>query len=649
MKKAAAILLVLLLTLSALALPAFAEEPTFTIMVYLCGTDLESEGSAASVNLYEMVLAEAQPENVNVVVQTGGTAQWALDEIIATDRIQRFILENQDLTLVDEQPLASMGHPQTLYDFITFSEKNYPADRYMLLFWNHGGGSVMGVCNDELFGGDSLVLSEIDNALENAGVHFDIVGFDTCLMATLENAAMLAPYADYMVASEEYEPGGGWDYTSWVKYVFQNPGASSQAIGQAICDSYYAKCAASGLEDMATLSVIDLSKVQPLLVAFEAMAREMNGAAKDVASFRELTSAVRRAENYGGNNDKEGYTNMVDLGDLVTKAESVLSDTAMGVLDALFEAVTYNVRGTSRINANGLAVFYPLKVEYAAELEIYQLVAPSGMYLRYVQTVAGYSPTESTQGWVPSYEPADWESYTDETLDFQEDEEWLNPEDYALEFVTYIDEDADYMLEVTEGLEAVESVQFVLSYLDYEYSEYMELGADNDLNGDWDEGYFYDNFRGVWPTLNGEYCALLLLEETDDYNLYTIPVLLNGEKASIRAMYLFGDEAGYYQILGAWDGLDSETGMSGRNVRRLQDGDEIALLFDAYSWETGEYTTYTMGGFTVDGEVCMEETPLFDGEYEYYYVVYDTFGNSYYSQSVILTIEGEDIYIEEDY
>ncbi|MCR5235609.1 MAG: hypothetical protein K6E34_00220 [Lachnospiraceae bacterium] len=37
--------------------------------------------------------------------------------------------------------------------------------------------------------------------------HFDFIGFDACLMATVETAYMLSPYADYMIASEEFEPG----------------------------------------------------------------------------------------------------------------------------------------------------------------------------------------------------------------------------------------------------------------------------------------------------------------------------------------------------------------------------------------------------------------------------------------------------------
>ena len=51
--------------------------------------------------------------------------------------------------------------------------------------------------------------------MARAGVKFDFVGFDACLMATYEMAAHMASYADYMVASEELEPGIGWNYQGW--------------------------------------------------------------------------------------------------------------------------------------------------------------------------------------------------------------------------------------------------------------------------------------------------------------------------------------------------------------------------------------------------------------------------------------------------
>lgn len=184
--------------------------------------------------------------------------------------------------------------------------------------------------------------------------------------------------------------------------------------------------------------------------------------------------------------------------------------------------------------------------------------------------------------------------------------------------------------------------------LNYDYNEYMLLGYDNDVDGDWEEGVFWDNFRGVWPTLNGLYCAPILLAETEDYNLYSIPILLNGKQTNLRAAYIWeSEEEGYYKIFGAWDGIDSETGMSSREILKLKDGDEVTPLFTAINWETGEENLYELGSFIVNGPVIMEESELLDGDYLYQYKVIDVFGREFYSVEVIMECVDGEIYVYE--
>ena len=67
-----------------------------------------------------------------------------------------------------------------------------------------------------------MTLKGIDQALDSGGVYFDFIGFDTCLMGTVENALMLTAHADYLIASEETEPGLGWYYTNWLSRLSAN-------------------------------------------------------------------------------------------------------------------------------------------------------------------------------------------------------------------------------------------------------------------------------------------------------------------------------------------------------------------------------------------------------------------------------------------
>ncbi len=601
---------------------------TWSVFLYLCGTDLESESGAATENLAE-IMQVSQSDKVNFIIETGGTAKWQT-EGISSEALQRWQLGADGLSLVDEQPLASMGDAQTLGDYLSWGVQSYPADKYMVLFWDHGSSSANGAVFDELFNYDSLSLTELSEGLAAAGAPFEIIGFDTCLMASLETAAAVSPYGSYMVASEETEPSGGWDYGLWLQYLCDHPEKNGLEVGQIICDSYMAKCEAYGEGAMATLSVTDLSAVADLADKFDAVAAEMTGVTEDITTYQTFIKGIQRAESYGGNNDDEGYTNMVDLGDLVINTESVLSDTADALLDSLFNTVKYSVRGESRSEANGLSVYFPLAID-ENELTIYaDTAATSDDYLRFMETITEWKAPEATVETAPEM-----------TDSVQQD-------DYSVQVSTYITDEGYYALKVDSGLEAVASVNFSIYYMDYDYNEYMLLGIDNDITEDWESGRFEDNFRGVWPMINGCYCAPTLLAETDDYNLYTIPILLNGEETNLRAAYIWDtEEDGHFEIYGAWNGIDTDTGMSARDIIQLEDGDEVTLLLDGTNWDTGDTTTYEMDSFVVSGKPVMEESELIDGDYLYQYIVTDVFGRVTYSIEAIMEYKEGDITVYE--
>lgn len=595
----------------------------WTVLLYMCGTDLESEGGAATDNLLE--LQEVQyDDSVNFIIQTGGTNTWQND-LIDPGYLQRFKSDDDGLTLLDQRKLASMGDPSTLSDFLKWGIKSYPADRYMVLFWNHGGGSIAGVEFDEVFDSDSLTLPELGEAFKEVGHQFEIIGFDTCLMSTLENASTISEYGNYMVASEEYEPGGGWAYTDWTQYLMDHPGANGKMVGKQICDTYYSKCEYSGDDDMATLAVVDLKKIPALVAAFDAMATEMTGITDEITTLQDYVRGAIRAENFGGNTDEEGYTNMVDLGDLTINTEDVVSKTAEDVLTTLFDAVVYDVHGTTRAQANGLSVFFPLAVT-KEECDSYAEIATSGNYLRFIEVLV-----------------SDW-SVSDAGTDINpaivvpaQSGDSVTADEYTVDFNTYISDDDYYYLEFLNGFDSVQSVMFNFYSMDYDYGEYMLMGTDNDLISDWDNGVFYDNFRGVWPALNGYYVDFNLIEEGVDYNLYSIPITLNGVDTNLRAAYVWDtDDTGHFEVYGCWTGLDSESGMSSREIVQLKDGDEVIILMNGQNWDTGETIQYEVGTFIVDGPVVLEEMDLFDGDYLFEYMITDVFGNIYYSDSIIM-------------
>ena len=208
-----------------------------TIMVYMNGSDLETKAGEATADLSEMI-ESGIGKNVNVIVQTMGTKKWH-DYGISSKTSQIYKVNRGELELIkDDLGQLDCTKSSTLSDFIDFSKKNYPADRYMLIFWDHGGGPVYGFGYDEWQPDTaSLTLDEIQAALRNnSDIRFDIIGMDCCIMANLETCYVLAPFCKYAVLSEDFESGLGWSYSNWMKLFEENPGISTPLLGKKIID-----------------------------------------------------------------------------------------------------------------------------------------------------------------------------------------------------------------------------------------------------------------------------------------------------------------------------------------------------------------------------------------------------------------------------
>jgi hypothetical protein len=160
----------------------------------------------------------------------------------------------------------------------------------------------------------------------------------------------------------------------------------------------------------------------------------------------------------------------------------------------------------------------------------------------------------------------------------------------------------------------------------------MLLGTDNDIIADWDNGIFYDNFRGVWGAIDGCLVYMELSEEGEDYNIYSVPVLLNDEEYNLQVVYDFTDEA--WIILGARKGID-ESGMADKELRLLREGDEITTLWKLASY-TGDddFEDYMAETITVTVGTAFSETSLFDGTYCMVFEMWDAMGNYAYSDPV---------------
>ena len=339
--------------------PPPTEAPlTTTVMVYMVGSDLEAKAGSATKDLEEMAASGVDTSLVNLVVYAGGSPHWH-NEVASPEEHRVLTLGAEGFRCVNTQPVSSMGESPCLASFLNYVYTNFPADRYALILWDHGDGPVIGYGRDMLFGNDSLTLSEMRQALEDSpfgeGNKLAWVGFDACLMASAELCCVWAPYADYLVASQEVEPSFGWDY----RFLGSTSAADTPTLLTQLTQTYLDTCLAyyesRGYDHRdTTLSCLDLSQAGELNAAIDALfalaAQDTSAGYNDLASRRVQTRALGRAST-GSEYD------LIDLQDMARQLSDLYPDAAarlQTVIDAMVISNSTNAEGCS-----GLSLYYP--------------------------------------------------------------------------------------------------------------------------------------------------------------------------------------------------------------------------------------------------------------------------------------------------
>ena len=354
-----------------------------TILVYMCGTDLESQQGMATSDLKEMANASVG-NKINLLVFTGGCRRWR-NNVVSSSVNQIYQIRNGQFTCLEkDMGSSSMVNPDTLTAFIKYGKKNFPANRMCLIFWDHGGGSVSGFGYDEKVGhNQSMTLAGINRALKQANVKFDFIGFDACLMATVENGIMLSQYADYMIASEETEPGVGWYYTNWLNNLNKNTSMPTIQIGKQIADDFVEVCSRQCRGQATTLSVVDLAELQATipdeLKQFSIDTNELiqNKEYKTVSKARSKTREFAQSSR-------------IDQIDLVDFAKNMGTSEGKSLAKALQSAVKYNKTGGSISHAYGLSIYFPYQRanKVSQMVSTYKEIGMDEEYTRCIQEFA---------------------------------------------------------------------------------------------------------------------------------------------------------------------------------------------------------------------------------------------------------------------
>ena len=343
---------------------AAAKKKDYTVMVYMVGSNLESNLGNGTADIREMEAAGLDYDKANLILYTGGSRRWT-GNIPADQNCVIDLSQKEDRRIVAHtEGNADMGAPETLAAFLNFAAREYPSDHYALICWDHGGGPLWGFGSDELYNNDSILLSEVRKAMNDTPFKednkLDWVGFDACLMGSYESMHAWSDYARYYVGSEEVEPGDGWDY-SFLSLL--NETVDPLIITEGIVDAYHAyyeKENTTSNPDL-TISVADLSAVDVMDRAIRDLFKKIHS--DQQSSHLHLRKKLNQGKSFGlVENQKGGEPFSYDLIDLGSMAGLLAEDypkESQSLNEAINQLVKINISNVEE--TSGVTLYYPAK------------------------------------------------------------------------------------------------------------------------------------------------------------------------------------------------------------------------------------------------------------------------------------------------
>ncbi|MDP6575662.1 MAG: clostripain-related cysteine peptidase [Candidatus Peribacteraceae bacterium] len=373
-------------------------EDNWTVLVY--GHADHNLGGNLVGDLIEMEKV-GSGDGLNIVVQTDFnpkawvrgnkfTNNWLIKyhNYIPADmknKVCRLLVDgNKDNWTFDSMPIETlpetenMDNPQTLSNFINWGIENYPAKKYGLVLWDHGGQYTG-------YGGDSqngtyadfgwsydkyglktkVVRDAIQSSFQSTGLNkFDFLTFDTCLMAGVEVLVDMHDLTDVFMACAEIDYGAGWDYKS-LNYLKQNPEASTIDFAKqevADWDKHHSRYGAD--IELRNHAAFDFSKYNKFKTAFIEFAQQLTAAGSD--NTQVITRARRDAIHYWlrGVGEVKKPTDYIDLGHFsLVLADSIteggLKNACLNLATSINDMVISKSTGNSRKDSLGLSIYYP--------------------------------------------------------------------------------------------------------------------------------------------------------------------------------------------------------------------------------------------------------------------------------------------------
>lgn len=594
----------------------------FTLLIYMNGSNLESRYKLATGNINDIVQTitsrneSLERGNLNIVLLMGGTREWHLDESLSSQPIPNDSIVYARITCDGFQKICSMpnrsiGEEATLREFIQYGTANFPANRYGLIFWNHGAGSVTGFGYDEMYPDNPcLSLAEIRSGLDANAPRFSFIGFDACLMATLETAVSVSPYADYLVASQELEPGKGWDYKSITGALMHNPDIATEELCRLIVDSFIENYK-DNQQEQTTLSVTDLSKVLTLTENIGKLSKKYCQPSADgnrtlyPDSYNKISGSRVASKSFGVPALTYYGPDMVDLLDFCRHLSK--SDTLTTIRKNLQEAIVYS-RKSENLKSDpvcGLSLYFPCYNK------------------RVAKELTGYGGLGSDNGYLPFVR-----AFAKEFVDGS------NKENIENAF-----ENDSTMLLSTDMIMILRKIYANVQVLkDNQWISYGLDGAGVTLN---DEGRIIKKDKNKkivkdwdkkWICIGNKPVTAYMMPSTKKDSLsYTVPVKLNSTHCDLILKYDRQNESG--RLCGARQ-TDNAL-IPGKGMIEIQANDTIIFRYERS--EDNDSINYIQSKDTIIvqqnlSNMAVRVATVPKGKYRYGYCLVDLYGRRYYTK-----------------
>ena len=588
----------------------------------------------ASKNFKQMLSLQL-PENIKIIVQTGGAKRWQLP-FVNPNRTQRFLLDDKGMHEVYNVPAIEMSDPDNLADFLSWSTENYQADHSVVIFWDHGG-SHTGYGDDEIFG-SGFSNRDLHNAFEKAvgsnpeAPYFEAIGFDACLMANTDVVHELYGYAKYLYASEEVEPGTGWSYDLWLQELIDHPEMNGVQLGKALTDTYIESSVKAnadlGYIGAGTFGVYDLTAAEAVYQAYAAFAREaLRYAIKEPAYLASLTEAANRSVFYAY--DAYKIYNTIDLGMFMDYVPEVLADPAANVKEQLKKAVLYH-RGSGYLtDSQGITVYYPSHVESYTSLVF---------VLDYINHISENPDINALYYYkVSGCLNEEMQAYTEsqgfgkpKNLDFS-----------ILKGISDVEVNADnsgnFSFSLSDDqLALIQDARLELAYYDEETGDVTYYGEDRYITLS-DENTIVAAFDGEWLMMNDCPLPLEVISTTEDYISYTVPMVYD-MSVQVNFMLSYNFETQSVDFLGIRT-VENQADMMGRDLVPLKPHSVFNAIYEQSNLDN--YTVSQVEGpnLIADENLSFSYKPLPDGKYFAYVVIEDLRSDKYYTPVFQYTLQ----------